>query len=115
MALDIREGDRLVVGSDTYIITEAHNFDVTDFLTGGSYGLKAVTSCSTQRKSGMTGTTPKGGVWTNNLTGLLCTPIDPHQPELSQAPVTATPYRMLQTQIQSGADMAWLIMREDRR
>ena len=113
MAFDIREGDLLVVGSDEYPIIEAHVFDVTGFLTGGSYGRLATISCSTKRRPAATGGLQ--GEPATKLSSLSCTPLDPYQPEINRAPITNAPGRLLETYVQSGADIARLIVRQVRR
>lgn len=109
MALDILEGDRLVVGSTEYLIRSVAEWDAHGF-AGGSFALGKSVSCSTKRPPSISG--GKRGAAAENLTGLTCTPLDPVTPEIAQTAGIDSPHELLQTFLGDGTDYMHLVLEE---
>lgn len=74
MTIDIKAGDQLIIGSDTFPIFSVGEHTIPGF-NDPSFLKIATVSCSTKR-----GAENVGGDFTapvENLTGLLCTPFQP--------------------------------------
>ena len=67
-----------------------------------TFAALATISCSTKRATIVGG---KRSAPTTNLTGLLCTPLDPVDPELRRRMQLETPYEILQTFITGDPDI----------
>lgn len=112
MAIDIQEGDFLVVGSDEYPIRAVADYDAHGFGASPAFGLLASVSCSTKRPPDVAG--GKRAAPAEKLTGLSCTPLDPVNPEIAIQMNMRTPYTTKQTFISDGTDYVKLIL-EDRK
>ncbi len=79
MAIDIKAGDQLIIGSDTFPVFSVGEETVLGF-NDPSFLKMATIPCSTKR-----GGENAGGDFlepTGNLTGLLCMPFQPLTPEV---------------------------------
>ena len=112
MALDIREGDVLVVSSVEYPIRAAGDWD---FRWGSTIGFQrmATKTASTKRPPALSG--GKRGVPAENLTGLTCTPLDPVAPEVRQRLALNTPHELLETFVSNGSEYKHLILEDLKR
>lgn len=109
MALDIVEGDILVVGANEYPIRSCAEW-------AGFAGLPikdAIVSCSTKRSPAIAG--GKRGTPAANLVGLLCTPLDPVDPDLRRRMELDTPHELLQTFIQGTTEFVHLVLEDLKR
>jgi len=112
MALDIREGDVLVVSSVEYPIRAAGDWDFRWGVTTG-FSRMATKTASTKRPPALSG--GKRGVPAENLTGLTCTPLDPVAPEVRQRLALNTPHELLETFVSNGSEYKHLILEDLKR
>ena len=112
MALDIKAGDFLVVGSTEYPIRAVEDWSAHGFGTSKSFALMASVSCTTKRPPAIA--SGKRVAPAANLTGLKCTPLDRQTPEFTAQVPSATPYDTLQTFISDGTDYSRLVL-DNRR
>lgn len=111
MALDIREGDILVVGAAEYPIRSC---------AGWAWGAKGramrrlctVTASTKRSPAPVSG---KRGTPTTNLTGIRCTPVDPVDPEVAQRLGLNTPHELLQVTADGGEYFYVLVLEELKR
>jgi hypothetical protein len=109
--MDILEGDRLVVGSKEYPIKACEEWDRHRFGSSASYARMATVACSTKRNPAISVTGNRGDPVTN-LTGLVCTPLDPGNAEISQRPGTHAPEETLRCIISDGTDFVQLTLED---
>lgn len=108
MALDITNGDVLVVATDEYPIRAV------------SYWAGAVVMAGFSKLANITATTKRSpavaagkiGTAIEYLTGLSCTPLDPVDPELRQRLGLNTPHELLQTFVVDTSGFYQLILEE---
>lgn len=110
MALDIREGDTLVVGVDEYPIRSCAEWS---WRFGHGFRRMATVTASTKRSPAISG--GKRGTPTTNLTELSCTPLDPVDAEVRQRLGLDTPHELLQTFIAGGTTFYHLVVEELKR
>lgn len=113
MALDIREGDVLVVSSVEYPIRAAGDWDFRWGVTTGFTRMATKSSVSTKRPPALS--SGKRGVAATNLTGLTCTPLDPVAPEVRQRLALNTPHELLETFVSDGSEYKHLILEDLKR
>lgn len=109
MALDIREGDILVVDSTDYPIRAAGDWDFRWGVTTGFTRMLTKTA-STKRSPAISG--GKRGSPTENLTGLSCTPLDPVAPEIRQRLALDTPHELLECFVGDSNEYKHLILED---
>ncbi len=102
MALDIREGDYLIVGAKSYPIRSCATWAWYNYRSMAR--LLRVTA-STKRSNRTTGLAV-------NLTNVKCTPLDPVDPELKMRLDLKTPGELLQT-FADGTDVFYRLILED--
>jgi hypothetical protein len=112
MALDIKEGDVLVVSSVEYPIRAAGDWDFRWGVTTG-FTRMATKTASTKRPPALSA--GKRGVAATNLTGLTCTPLDPVAPEVRQRLALNTPHELLETFVSDGSEYKHLILEDLKR
>lgn len=113
MALDIREGDVLVVSSVEYPIRAAEDWDFRWGVTTGFTRMATKSSVSTKRPPALS--SGKRGVAATNLTGLTCTSLDPVAPEVRQRLALNTPHELLETFVSDGSEYKRLILENLKR
>ncbi|MDD2921789.1 MAG: hypothetical protein PHQ36_05830 [Anaerolineales bacterium] len=113
MALDIREGDILVIGGREYPIRFCGDYS---FAPGSTSSMRRMcsTTASTKRSPAVV-----GGVRGDpevKLTGIKCAPLDPvsQRESLALRNVTQAPYELLKT-IMDGGDMFYTLFVENIR
>lgn len=109
--MDILPGDRLVVGSKEYPIRAVEEWDRHRMGLSASYLRMATVSCSTKRNPAIDGDGNRGDPVTN-LTGLLCTPLDPGSAEIIQRPGTNAPMEVLRCIISDSTDFVQLTLED---
>ena len=109
--MDILPGDRLVVGTKEYPIRAVEEWDRHRFGSSLTYARMATVSCSTKRNPAMDGSGNRGDPVTN-LTGLLCTPLDPRSAEIAQRPGTSAPEETLRCIISDSKDFVQLTLED---
>lgn len=115
MALDIKNGDVLVVGTEEYPI-RAVSFWAGPSGTMPYTGLQrlANVTASTKRSPGIVG--GKVGTPVTSIASLTCTPLDPVDPELRQRLGLQTPHEVLQVFVPDTAGAFFhLILEELKR
>jgi len=97
MALDIREGDFLIVNSVEYPIRSC-----AEWAWDGGNAIKRLlrVTATTKRKKAA------------KLTGIKCMPLDPVDPELRKRLDLDTPHELLQTVV-DGSDVFYRLVLED--
>jgi hypothetical protein len=111
MALDITNGDILVVGVEEYPI-RAVSYWAGHGVTNGFTKMATVTA-STKRSPAVSG--GKIGTPVTNISSLTCTPLDPVDPELRQRLGLDTPHEVLQVYVPDTAGFFHLILEELKR
>lgn len=99
MALDIANGDILVVGSEEYPI-RAVAFWSGAVSVNGPFSNIATVTASTKRSPAISG--GKVGAPVTNIVIMKCTPLDPVDPEVRQRLGLQTPHEVLQTYVPDG-------------
>jgi hypothetical protein len=112
MALDIKEGDVLVVSSVEYPIRAAGDWDFRWGVTTG-FSRMATKTASTKRPPALS--SGKRGVAATKLTSLTCTPLDPVAPEVRQRLALNTPHELLETFVSDGSEYKHLILEDLKR
>lgn len=109
MALDIANGDFLVVNGEEYPIKAVRAWD---FRASGSRSFRRMctVSASTKRAPGIV--SGRRGPAVVNLTGLTCTPLDPVDGETRQRLALDTPHSLVQTFAGDGTSYVHLIMED---
>lgn len=110
MALDIKEGDYLVVGTKEYPIRFCEEW--AWYAGSGIKRLLRVTA-STKRQPAISG--GKRGAAETKLTGVRCTPLDSinqYSPDIRNRVELNTPHELLQT-IVDGGDVFYQLYLED--
>lgn len=110
MALDIKEGDILVVGTAEYPIEACAEWT---YRYGRSMARLATVTASTKRSPAIA--SGKRGAPTQNLTGLSCTPLDPVTAEITERMALNTPKERLQTFVDGGTTFYHLIVEDLKR
>lgn len=111
MALDIREGDILTVGSVDYPIRSCAEWE---WRPGkGSMKRLCTKTASTKRSPAISG--GKRGAPATNLTGLSCMPLDPVDAELARRLAIETPHELKQTVVDGGTVFYQLVVEELKR
>lgn len=113
MALDIQNGDQLVIGSDIYAIRAVSHYNDHGFGASKSFARMASVSCTTNRRGAVAGGVSPAP--TQKLTGLSCVPLSTVTPETRQTPITNTPVVILVTFITDGTDYARLELQESKQ
>lgn len=111
MALDIREGDVLVVSSTDYPIRSCAEWSYRY----ARRGMKRLTSVTASTKRAPAISSGKRGTPAVNLTGLACTPLDPVDAEIRQRLGTDTPHELLQTFVDGGDTFYHLVIEDLKR
>ena len=111
MALDLSEGDLLVVNGAEYPVRSCAEYK-------WSYATSAMRrmlteSASTKRSPSMVA--GKRGDPETNLTGLSCMPLDPIDAEVRQRLGLDTPHELLQTVLDSGDTFYSLVLEDLKR
>ena len=111
MALDIREGDYLVVGAKEYPIRACQEWAWTRQGAGGIRRFATLTA-STKRQPVVTD--GKRGTPVTKLTCVKHTPLDPIQttPEIRERLDLQTPHELLETYV-NGGDVFYRLVLED--
>jgi len=109
VALDIREGDVLVVAGTEYPIKACGEWAWGYVHARGMRRMCSATA-STKRTPDMSG--GKRGPIADHLTGLRCTPLDPVDPNLAQRLALNTPHELLQSYV-DGGDIFYELVVED--
>ncbi len=108
MALDIRNGDYLVVDGQEYPIRSCAAWA----WPYNSFAMRRlqIKVASTKRAPALTG--GKRGPLATVLTGLRCTPLDPVDPEVRERLALAGPHTVLETFV-AGCDVYYHLVIED--
>jgi len=110
MALDVKEGDILVVDSVEYPIRSCAEWS---YRYGRSMVRLATETASTKRSPSIA--SGKRGAMAENLTGLSCTPLDPVDAEIRERLALDTPHELLQTFVDGGSTFYHLVVEELKR
>ncbi len=110
MAVDVREGDVLVVGTDEYPIVSCGEWA---FRYGTGFARLATVTASTKRTPAIAA--GKRGAPVENVSSLICTPLDPVDPALRQRLALDTPHELLQTFVDGGTTFYHLILEDLKR
>ncbi len=110
MALDLREGDTLVIGSAEYPIKSCAEWR---WAYGGGMARLATVTGSTKRPPAISG--GKRGAPVLLLASIQCTPLDPVDPEVRQRLALETPHELLETFVNSGDVFYHLVVEELKR
>lgn len=110
MALDIRDGDIYVVGSNEYPIRSCAAWQ---WGYGSAIKRLLKVDASTKRYPAMS--SGKRGAPVANLTGLRSTPLDPFTPDLARREALDTPHTLLQTFVDGGNVFYELILEDLKR
>lgn len=113
MAIDIKAGDLLVVGSAEYPIRKA-NIWASDLGTSRSHVRKATVACSTKRSPNEDSDGFIGAA-TTNLSGLYCLPLDPVSGELATSEGLSTVYELKFTIVADTTSFAQLFLEDVKR
>ncbi|MBP8291476.1 MAG: hypothetical protein KAX65_01810 [Caldilineaceae bacterium] len=110
MALDLREGDILVVSAVEYPIRSCAAWK----WGAGRAGRRLMNqTASTKRSPAIV--SGKRGTPTTNLASLRCSPLDPVAPDLAQRMGLNTPHELLQTTVDGGDVFYVLVVEELKR
>lgn len=110
MALDLREGDILVVSAVEYPIRSCAAWK----WGAGRAGRRLMNqTASTKRSPAMVG--GKRGTATTQLSALRCSPLDPVAPDLAERMGLNTPHELLQTTVDGGDVFYVLVVEELKR
>ena len=104
--MDIKPGDFLVVGGKDYPIKSVAEWAGTGMNSRG-FSRRATVSATTKRT--------KKGEPTTHLTGLLCTPLDPVDPETRRRLALETPHELLQTFLADSIGFVHLVLEDIKR
>ena len=107
MALDLREGDILVVAGAEYPIRSCAAWE---WGHGRAMQRMCTKTATTKRSPAVSG--GKRGVPVTKLFDLRCTPLDPLTAELAQRVGLDTPHELLQTYV-DGGDVYYELVLED--
>ena len=110
MALDLREGDILVVSAVEYPIRSCAAWD---WRYGRAMRRLLTVTASTKRSPAIV--SGKRGTPTTNLASLRCSPLDPVAPDLAQRMGLNTPHELLQTTVDGGDVFYVLVVEELKR
>lgn len=110
MALDIREGDILVVGGSEYPIRSC-----AAWTWGHGRAMRRLCTVTATTKRNPTVTAGKRGAPVAKLADLRCTPLDPLTAELAQRVGLDTPHELLQTYVDGGDMYYELVLEELKR
>lgn len=110
MALDIREGDVLVVSSVEYPIRSC-----AEWAYRYGHGMSRLTTETASTKRAPAIASGKRGTPSTNLTGLSCTPLDPVDAEIRQRFGLETPHELLQTFVDGGTTFYHLVIEDLKR
>lgn len=110
-ALDIREGDILVIDGTEYPVRSAAWWNGR--ITFSGFSRLASVTASTKRSPTLSG--GKIGAAVTNLTNVLCTPLDPVDAEVRQRLALNTPHEVLQVYAFNASGFAHLIVEELKR
>ena len=109
MALDIVEGDRLVVKGREYPIRSCAEWE-SDRMNTAGFRRMAKKACSTKRIGAISST--DAGTLAVNLTDLYCTPLDPVDPQLQKRVALDASMELLQTFITDGDGFVHLVVED---
>ena len=107
--IDIREGDFLVIGSDSYPVKAVEEWSKTNFNTY-SFARMANVSATTKRNPAVA--SGKRGTQTANLTGLSITPLDPVTRDVIERLALESPLRLLETFIADSTGFVHVIVED---
>jgi len=111
LALDVREGDILVMGGSEYPIRSCAAWQ---WGSGGRAGRRVMNqAASTKRSPAMVN--GKRGTPAAHLSGLRCSPLDPVAPDLAQRMGLNTPHELLETTVDGGDAFYVLVVEELKR
>lgn len=107
MALDIREGDILVMSGTEYPIRSCAEWK----WGAGRAGRRLMNQTASTKRSPVI-VSGKRGTPTTKLSSLRCTPLDPVAPDLAQRMGLNTPHELLETTV-DGGDVFYVLVVED--
>lgn len=110
MALDLREGDTLVVGNKEYPIKSCAEWA---WRYGAGIDRLVTVAASTKRPPAVVA--GKRGAPTTLLASVKCTPLDPVDPEIQQRLALETPHELLETYVNGGDTFYHLVVEELKR
>jgi hypothetical protein len=108
MALDITNGDILVVGSNEYPIRAVAYW--AGKITASGFSRLATVTASTKRSPAVSG--GKVGAPVTKESSITCTPLDPVDPEVRQRLGLQTPHEVLQTYVVDTGGFYHLVLEE---
>ena len=112
MAVDITNGDVLVVGTEEYPIRAVSFW--AGAISAGGFARLATLTASTKRSPAVSG--GKVGTPVVKEASLICTPLDPIDPEIRQRLGLDTPHELLQTYIPDNPNgFFYLVLEELKR
>ncbi|MCO5182186.1 MAG: hypothetical protein M9896_19280 [Candidatus Promineofilum sp.] len=109
MALDIREGDVLVVGDREHPIRSCGEWAWNRSQASGMRRMCSVTAVTMRSPQVVDG---KRGALATHLRNVRCMPLDPVEPDLAQRMALNTPHELLQTTV-DGGDVFYSLVLED--
>ena len=107
--VDIREGDFLVVGSDSYPVKAVEEWTKANWNSYAFKHMATVTASTTRNPSVASG---KRGTQAENLTGLSITPLDPVTQEIRERLALEGPHRLLETFISDSSGFVHVIIED---
>jgi hypothetical protein len=110
--LDVLEGDILVVAGRQYPIRSAAQWQSSKFMLRNFQRMATVTA-STLRPAPVTG--GKRGEPVTQIASLLCTPLDPADPEVRARIALETPHELLETFIADDDGFIDLVIEDLKR
>jgi hypothetical protein len=110
VALDIAEGDILVVGNNEYPIRSCAEWA---WNAGRAMRRMLTVTASTKRSPAIVG--GKRGAPATKLASIQCTPLDPVDPELRQRLALNTPHELLQSFVDGGDTFYHLVLEDLKR
>ena len=110
MALDLREGDILVVSAVEYPIRSC-----AEWKWGAGRAGRRLMNQTASTKRLPTIVSGKRGSATTKLSSLRCSPLDPVAPDLAQRMGLNTPHELLQTTVDGGDVFYVLVVEELKR
>lgn len=112
MALDVLEGDLLIVGTHEYPIKSCAEWQTIAMNSQGFRRMASVSASTKRAQMAGAGVNRKKGAPSTLLTGLRCTPLDPVDPELRKRLALETPHELLQTFLSDGSGFVRIVVED---
>ena len=109
--IDVREGDILIVGSDSYPVKAVEVWTKANWNTYAFQRMASVTA-STKRPPSLTAGGLRSGTAVTNLSSIKITPLDPITAEVAERLALESPVRMLETFIADSTGFVHVIVED---